>query len=138
MLYVRLGSYSHGSLRLQDVRRALLNVLATLEADNRGFDARRIRALARRDLNRAIDELNERLPECVYFGSLPEDPTDVGLWPDWDAVSFNGITVTTEAEVDRVDLEPGDVAIVTREFGYPIGAVRATEGGSHEWIWRAV
>jgi hypothetical protein len=88
------GSYSHGTLRQQDLLPAFLNVLALVdEQAATAIEADVPNAAFQNDehpfwdfddghmvIEELIDALNEHVPEDSYFGAHPGDGSDFGVW----------------------------------------------------------
>jgi hypothetical protein len=95
MAYLSIGSYSHGTLRAQDIAETLRDML--LSMGHKEFDAivQELSAIAEdegRDeehdsevLSDAMDILQDYAPPFCYVGMSDGDGSDLGVWPDMHA-----------------------------------------------------
>ncbi len=88
-----IGSISSGTLRTEDLLRALADHLESLDAgsryaeliaESRAIDARTEEA--REVLGELEEALVEFAPPYCFFGAHPGDGADFGYWPDWEAI----------------------------------------------------
>ena len=95
MTTLTVGSYSHGTLRAQDLADTLRDMLRSVGIADISTLAEEIAAIAdneRRDeehdsevIADAMDELQEYAPPFCYVGMHEGDGSDLGVWFDHDA-----------------------------------------------------
>jgi hypothetical protein len=106
-----IGTISHGTLLPEDVIPALEVTLNYVDPDGaqevaaRYADWRELDAeVADWYLEELVDLLDEHVPEYCYVGAHPDDPADIGVWPDCDAAELaiadgDAVRVSDPAEV---------------------------------------
>lgn len=134
MNYAEIGSISHGTLRDEDILEAMADTLEELSADDRSTDEENAIDEAR-ELLEVEDEwdesqlesvgwlVNETLPDLLqeyappycYFGAHVGDGSDIGYWPDHDAIAELP-NVSDPAELEELPHDT-DAAVYVNDHG---------------------
>ncbi len=110
-----IGTISRGTLRPEDIAAALADALRKAESTDYPLlsDLDAIAEDSHMDhcddvLNDAADALQDYAPPFCYVGAHESDGSDIGVWPDFDAIDMavadgEAIRVTDLAELDSLD-----------------------------------
>ena len=88
----QLGTVISGTLRPEDLLPAFVHIIDSLGGDSSlpWFTHQEFQNGERSYLDCVMEAhkavLNQLCPPFVYFGTHPNDPSDFGFWPDWDAL----------------------------------------------------
>jgi hypothetical protein len=129
-----IGSISHGTLRAQDLAEALRFELSRMtyrnaklydELDAIAHDEGRDEEYDSEVINDAIDALQDYAPMFCYVGFHPGDGSDLGCWPDHDAIESavregDAIKIDDLSDLDSLaisELCGANVAILVNDHG---------------------
>jgi len=131
-MQLEIGTISHGTLRNEDLASALVSVAETIPEE--GFpsdllsDLRHIALDDRVEdsetdsevISEAIDALQEYAPPYCYVGMHPSDGSDLGVWPDIDAIEMD----VRDGELQKVgdifeidNAENGELVAIVNDHG---------------------
>jgi len=100
-MQLEIGTISHGALRSEDLASAIISVAETIPEEGFPSDLLSdLRYIALDDrvedsetdsevISEAIDALQEYAPPYCYVGMHPGDGSDLGVWPDIDAIEMD-------------------------------------------------
>jgi hypothetical protein len=129
-----IGSISHGTLRAQDLAEVLRFELSRMcyrnarlyeELDIIAHDEERDECYDFEVIHDAIDALNEFAPMFCYVGFHEGDLSDLGCWPDHDAIQSairdgDAINIADLSDLDSIaisELHGANVAILVNDHG---------------------
>lgn len=117
-----IGSISHGTLRPQDLSSAILDVWPEEEKGTKLHkelqDISRSEMCAEEIISDAIDTLQEYAPAFCYVGMHEGDGSDLGVWPDFDAIDWaeregDLVKISDLSELDGREDVPEYAALIT-------------------------
>ena len=104
-----IGSISHGTLRAEDLAQAIYDALmSTGDCKDSDLIMRDLLEVAiggdvcdsaSETVNDGIDALQDYCPAFCYAGMHPGDGSDLGIWPDFDALE----SAVAEGDVIKID-----------------------------------
>jgi hypothetical protein len=127
-----IGSISHGTLRAQDLAEAIADALATQGYKESDILMRELRGVASGNveddgeiISDGIDALQEFAPMFCYVGMHQGDGSDLGVWPDHDAIESaiadgDAIKIDDLSDLDNLaisELCGANVAILVNDHG---------------------
>lgn len=127
-----LGSISHGTLKSEDLAAAIADALASVGHAESEMLMRELRGVANGNVeddgeivSDGIDAMQEHAPMFCYAGMHPGDGSDLGIWPDHDAIEdaiADGAAIRIEdlADLDSLavsELQGANVAILVNDHG---------------------
>jgi len=123
MPYLNLGSYSHGTLRNEDLADTLRDMLLSMEHSESDTIVQELGAIADNEgrdeeydsevINDAIDMLDDYAPTFCYVGFHEGDGSDLGVWFNheaFEAACRDGeiLKLSDSSELD--DMPKADIA----------------------------
>lgn len=134
MKTLKLGTISHGTMRLEDLIPAFVESLRDVDPESipvLEYDSKSINDSYWDDadgvLEDLFDALNEYCPPYCYFGAHDGDGSDYGVWISWEAV-------------EEASRHEGDVVKVNAGDSWPCAAEIlevSDHGNATLWAWDA-